>query len=62
MNIFISKINESWIVDRLKDEWSQFNAETVVNNIKKTSKKSPIRKNPSWVLCFNGLPKIFSNA
>ena len=35
MKIFLSKINESWIVDRLKDEWSQFNAETVVNNIKK---------------------------
>jgi len=35
MKIFLSKINESWIVDRLKGEWSQFNAETVVNNIKK---------------------------
>ena len=25
MKIYISKINESWIIDRLKREWIQYN-------------------------------------
>jgi len=34
MKIFLSNINESWIVDRLKDEWTKFNQEIVVSNPK----------------------------
>ena len=33
----------------------------VVKTINESNKKRPIRKKPSWVACFNGLPKIFSN-
>lgn len=32
MKIYINKINESWIVDRLKQEWCQFNQNTITDS------------------------------
>ena len=34
MKIFINKLNESWIVDRLREEWYENNIETSSENIK----------------------------
>lgn len=34
MKIFISNLNESWIVDRMKEEFSNFNPKIVTDNIK----------------------------
>ena len=34
MKIFISKIHESWIIDRMKDEFTNNNKGIVTNNIK----------------------------
>src|SRR5210317_258132 len=34
MKIFISKIHESWIIDRMKDEFTNNNEGIVTNNIK----------------------------
>lgn len=34
MKIFISNLNESWIIDRMKEEFSNYNPEIVTNNIK----------------------------
>tara|TARA_B100001113_G_scaffold183720_1_gene150555 strand:- start:163 stop:1095 length:933 start_codon:yes stop_codon:yes gene_type:complete len=34
MKIYISKINESWIIDRMKDEFIKNNQDIVTNNIK----------------------------
>lgn len=36
MKIYINKINESWIVDRLKKEWLQFNEGTTTDSISKS--------------------------
>ena len=35
MNIFISNLNESWIVDRMKEEFSDYYSDIVTNDIKK---------------------------
>ena len=34
MNIYLSKINESWVIDRLKDEWLEYNDEISTKKIK----------------------------
>ena len=34
MKIFISNLNESWIIDRMKEEFSNFNPKIVTDNIK----------------------------
>ena len=34
MKIYLSKINESWIVDRVKDEWFEYNDEISTKEIK----------------------------
>ena len=36
MKIFINKLNESWIVDRLRKEWYENNVETSSENIKES--------------------------
>lgn len=36
MKIFINKLNESWIVDRLRKEWYEHNVETSSENIKES--------------------------
>ena len=38
-----------------------FKSLKVAKNINENSKNKPIRKKPSWVFCFKGLPSIFSN-
>ena len=34
MKIYLSKINESWIVDRVREEWYEFNKEISTDKIK----------------------------
>ena len=34
MKIYLSKINESWVIDRLKDEWLEYNDEISTKKIK----------------------------
>ena len=34
MKIFVSKINESWIVDRVRNEWLENNKEISTNSIR----------------------------
>ena len=34
MKIFISNLNESWIIDRMKEEFENYNPDFVTNNIK----------------------------
>ena len=34
MKIFISNLNESWIIDRMKEEFSTYNPDIVTNDIK----------------------------
>lgn len=34
MKIFLSNLNENWIVDRLKSEWEQYNSEITTNKIR----------------------------
>ena len=36
MKIYLNKANESWIVDRLRDEWFQYNENISTNNIKES--------------------------
>jgi len=36
MKIFISNLNESWIIDRMKDEFSNYNPDIVTNDIKES--------------------------
>ena len=35
MKVFLTKINESWIVDRVREEFYKNNKEIVTNSIKK---------------------------
>ena len=34
MKVYLSKINESWVVDRMRDEWYENNQEDSVENPK----------------------------
>ncbi len=34
MKIYLSKINESWIVDRVREEWYEFNNSISTNKIR----------------------------
>ena len=34
MKIFISNLNESWVIDRMREEFSNFNPEIVTDDIK----------------------------
>ena len=36
MRIYLSKINESWIVDRMRKEWYENNKKISTNSIKKS--------------------------
>ena len=36
MKIFISNLNESWIIDRMKEEFSNYNPDIVTDNIKES--------------------------
>ena len=35
MKIFLNNINESWVVDRFRDDWYKHNSEISTNSIKK---------------------------
>ena len=37
MKIYLSKINESWIVDRMRKEWYENNKNISTNSIKKSN-------------------------
>ena len=34
MNVYLSDINESWVVDRFRKDWYEFNPDISTNNIK----------------------------
>ena len=35
MKVYLNKINESWVVDRFRDEWENFNSDISTSKIKK---------------------------
>ena len=34
MKVFLNKINESWVVDRFRDEWFEYNQDISTTNLK----------------------------
>ena len=34
MKVYLNKINESWVVDRFRDEWENFNSDISTSKIK----------------------------
>tara|TARA_Y100000992_G_C21118049_1_gene420506 strand:+ start:427 stop:612 length:186 start_codon:yes stop_codon:yes gene_type:complete len=34
MKIYLNSLNESWVIDRLKDEWLKYNKNLTTNSIK----------------------------
>ena len=37
MKVYLTNLNESWIIDRLRSEWYQYNSAISVESIKKSN-------------------------
>ena len=42
MKVYLSKINESWIVDRMRNEWYEYNPDLSTEKIKESDRNSHI--------------------
>ena len=65
MKIYVSKVNESWVVDRFREEWITYNKDLITEKIKDSDIISFYMRNNRGIRCVArhfGLPTSYVGA